>query len=226
MKIGIITQARIGSTRLPAKVLEVIGGHTVLEHHLARLARAGVPLFVATTYEAGVRGIIDVCNAAGVPYFQGETHDVLDRYAQCAATHDLDVIVRVTSDCPLVDGDLIKTALVCYHNYLGGYIFMSNCRVRTWPRGFDFEIFSRAMLDEANCQAETPHEREHVTQWMYSGKDPRINQIDIVRPGDASNHSVTLDTPEDLAHLRRLYDQGAFDLPAEGIIKLLEDNDA
>src|SRR5690606_18445145 len=110
-RVGIITQARMTSTRLPGKVLTRIGGKSALEHHLDRLREADAPVIVATTTNASDDPLADRAESLGYSVFRGSEHDVLSRFAGAAREHALDVVVRVTSDCPLIDGDLVNRGI-------------------------------------------------------------------------------------------------------------------
>lgn len=206
-KCGIITQARIGSTRLPAKILKQLQGKTVLEHHLTRLKWSTVPIHVATTHENGSEHIIAICEQMQVPIYQGSTDDVLARFYHCAKNFDLDVIIRVTSDCPLIDGALIDQALRHYLDTSDPLLYLSNGLIRTFPRGFDFEIFSFQLLEKAFLDAKEKSEREHVTPYLYNGKNTAIRTEPYKYIEDKSYYRITLDTEDDFRLLRILFEQ-------------------
>lgn len=167
-KIVVITQARTGSTRLPGKVLREVCGKTLLEHHVDRLLRADRvdEVIVATSTASGDDAIEDLCKARGYRIFRGDEADVLSRYAGAAETFGGDVILRVTSDCPLIDPGVVDDLVD---------MFMSSdppsdyARVDTtsYPHGLDAEIFSRSALMTAAREAVDPEEREHVTAFLY-----------------------------------------------------------
>jgi spore coat polysaccharide biosynthesis protein SpsF len=222
---GIITQARYGSTRLPAKILKPLGDRTVLEHHLDRLRASGLPVYVATTVEPESSQIVEICREREVGFFKGSIDDVLDRFFQCAKHFGLDVIVRVTSDCPLIDGQVIAEALKEYRKHDGTDVYLSNGQNRTFPRGFDFEIFSFQMLEEAHRNAIEIHEREHVTPYMYSGGISNVRIEHFMREIDSSKYRVTLDTDKDYELIKVLFDE--YDCAAKScdeIIAILERN--
>ncbi len=205
-RVGIITQARIGSTRLPAKVLKTIAGKTLLEYHLQRLNKSELPVFVATTNEEGSHKITDIASQFGCQSFAGSLEDVLARFYGCAEQFQLDVVVRVTSDCPLIDGTLIAESVKNYlkiEDYKNCYY--SNVIQRQFPRGFDFEIFSFEMLKKAFETAKEPAEREHVTPYLYNKKDPSVRLLHIPNPlGDFSEYRLTVDVPEDFVLVQKL----------------------
>ena len=135
MKVLAITQARYGSTRLPAKILKEVNGVTLLEIHLRRILQSKMitKLKVATTDEEGSKYIIDICNKVGVEYHQGSVDDVLDRFYQTAKPENPDYVVRVTSDCPLIDPAIIDQVIkTCID---GDYDYASNTLIPTYPDG-------------------------------------------------------------------------------------------
>ena len=114
MSIGIITQARMTSTRLPGKVLKKVGNKTLLKYHIDRLKTSGYPIYIATTLNKTDDEIVNFAIHEGCSYYRGDEHNVLNRYYECAKENNLDVIVRDTSDCPLIDGSLIKKGIRQY----------------------------------------------------------------------------------------------------------------
>ena len=206
---GIISQVRMGSTRLPGKVLLPAAGRPLLDYHVARLAQSGLPLYLATTTEPADDALAAYAEAHGLPCHRGSETDVLARYYETAVKFGLDVIVRVTSDCPLVDGPLIGAAVDRYVADADPLEFRSNSLIRSFPRGLDFEIFSLQMLAEASERAASPYEREHVTPYLKTGPAAsRFRNVDEVWPGgDFSRFRITLDTPEDYEVLRRLIEE-------------------
>ena len=225
-KAGIISQVRMGSTRLPGKVLLPAAGRPLLDYHVARLAQSGLPLYLATTTEPADDALVAYAEAHGLPYHRGSETDVLARYYETARKFGLDVVVRVTSDCPLIDGPLIGAAVARYLADADPWEFRSNSLIRSFPRGLDFEIFSMPMLAEAYERATTPYEREHVTPYLKTGPAAasRVRNVDEVWPGgDFSRFRITLDTPEDYEVLRRLIEAHHADqLALPALLALLE----
>jgi len=204
-KIGIITQARISSTRLPEKVLLKMGQESVLGHHLSRLSKTQLPLFIATTPENGATKIAAIGKKFAAEIFIGPLDDVLTRFYACAKSYDLDYIIRVTSDCPLIDPELVLQGV----NLLLGCsnperTYISNTIDRTYARGFDFEIFSMSLLRQAHLEGVTLPAREHVTPYLYSGADKSIFIQQVKQSVDHSNLRVTLDTREDFDLIKTL----------------------
>lgn len=224
-RVGIITQARTTSTRLPGKVLIEVAGRTLLEHHLDRLASAGVEVLVATTVNAADDAIADVAASRGLACHRGSEHDVLARFHDCAAAAGLDVVVRVTSDCPLIDGRIIAGAIERYAAAADEDLYLSNALRRTFPRGLDFEVFSAAALADAARHATDPAHREHVTPYLYENAGMHTRLAHVTWPQDRSGYRVTLDTPEDLTLIRTLIeDHEAHLLDCAGIIALLDEH--
>lgn len=222
-RVGVITQARMTSTRLPGKVLLEIGGRTVLDHHLDRLAAAGLAVHVATTVNATDDPVVALAERRGLPVHRGSEDDVLARFADCASAYGLDVVVRVTSDCPLIDGDVIAAALEDYLAEDDTDLYVSNALERTFPRGMDFEIFSGAALREAAERADEPAQREHVTPYFYTNVNGRMVLRNVALPADHSGYRVTLDTEDDLELIRALIEEyDAAGLGCAGIVRVLE----
>lgn len=223
MKFGVITQARMTSTRLPGKVLIEVGGKTLLDWHLDRLEAAGLSPYVATTANETDEPIVALAERRGLPVHRGSEHDVLARFTGCIEEFDLEGVVRVTSDCPLIDGAPIAEAMATFEHADDPWLYLSNGLERTWPRGFDFEVFSaQALLDAGARATEEPH-REHVTPYLYANVSGRMTLRNVARSADASGYRVTLDTPDDLVLIRELIENhGAGSLDAEGIIAVLD----
>jgi spore coat polysaccharide biosynthesis protein SpsF len=219
-RVGVITQARMTSTRLPGKVLMTAGGVTMLAHHVSRLQRAGLAVYVATTTNATDDPIVSATAELDVPVHRGSEDDVLGRFAGAIEEFGLETVVRVTSDCPLIDGAVVAEGIAAFERGADPDLYVSNTLERSYPRGFDYEVFSAAALRDAHAHAVAPAEREHVTPYLYSGRHPRRS---MRRPADASRYRVTLDTAEDLELIRRLIeDHHAADLDAEQIIAVLD----
>ncbi|MCQ2153878.1 MAG: glycosyltransferase family protein [Bacteroidales bacterium] len=201
MKILAITQARYGSTRLPAKILKEIDGQTLLEIHLRRILRSSLvsKLKIATTDEEGSRYIIDVARKVGVEYFQGSVDDVLKRFYDTALEERPDYVVRLTSDCPLIDPEVIDGVI--------RYTLAHDCDYvstdpQSYPDGLDTEVFRFEALERAYKEAKLTSEREHVTPYIWkngTAKGGNMFKTHYVRcpEGDFSSYRITIDTPED-----------------------------
>jgi spore coat polysaccharide biosynthesis protein SpsF len=222
-RTGVITQARTTSTRLPGKVLLEVGGRTLLDHHLDRLLAAGLDVYVATTTNATDEPIVELAEARGLGVHCGSEDDVLSRFTGCIEQFSLSTVVRVTSDCPLIDGQLVRKGIEIYESGADPWLYLSNGLERTYPRGFDFEVFSaEALLDAGEHATEQP-QREHVTPYLYANVSGRMSLRNLSRTADASSYRVTLDTPDDLALIRALIeDHGAASKSVEEIIEILD----
>ncbi|KQR40424.1 acylneuraminate cytidylyltransferase [Microbacterium sp. Leaf159] len=211
------------STRLPGKVLLRAAGRTMLDHHLDRLIQTGVPVIVATTTNDSDDPIASLARQRGVTAYRGSEDDVLARFAGAASDSGVDTIVRVTSDCPLIDPSLIAEGLRLYDALDDPYAHVSNVIERTYPRGFDFEVFSTVALVEAHENAREPAEREHVTPYLYAGRSGRTSLHAVTQEDDASGYRVTLDTSEDLVLIRELIESyDASTLSAREIVAVLK----
>ncbi|MFC1628330.1 cytidylyltransferase domain-containing protein [Gemmatimonadota bacterium] len=227
MRTGAIIQARMGSTRLPGKVLIDLGGEPVLTRVLNRTGRARTVdiVIVATTTDSRDDVIAEFCAASDTACFRGSEPDVLDRYYQAALLHGLDTIVRITSDCPLIEPAIIDLVVSRYLERPGVVDYASNfIPHRTWPRGLDTEVMSIETLTRAWRESVEPDHREHVTPYIY-----RVQggfSIHSVQHGDdLSYHRWTLDTPEDLEFLQRIYNHFLRDdFDWTEVITLLEQN--
>lgn len=224
-KIGIISQARTTSTRLPGKVLMKAGGKTILEHGLDRLKWSEYPIYVATTINHADNEIVHLCEKNKVFYYRGSEHDVLSRYYECAKKFSLDVVVRVTSDNPLIDGDLIREGIQRYLE-LPDNSYVSNCLENPYPHGFNFEIFSFDALKNAHLLARESFEREHVTPFILNpSKNTGVIRSAIEYRSDAIHFRLTVDEADDWALMKILLnDYHAFTLSCAEITCLLKNN--
>jgi spore coat polysaccharide biosynthesis protein SpsF (cytidylyltransferase family) len=204
MKTVAIVQARMGSTRLPGKVMIDLGGQTVLQRVARRLQRAKLidEVVVATTTGAADEVIVGECKRLGVDVFRGSEQDVLERYYQAALERKASSVVRITADCPLIDPVLVDETIEIFVG--SGADYASNVSPRTYPRGLDVEVMKTSALAQARRDAKEPHQREHVTPYLY--EHPELFQL--ASHSAAANYSRyrwTLDTPEDLALLQMVY---------------------
>lgn len=222
-RVGVITQARMTSTRLPGKVLLPAGGRSMLDHHIDRLLETGLPLVIATTTNAADDPLVALAEARGVGVFRGSESDVLGRFAGAAVEAGFDTVVRVTSDCPLIDPALIVEGVRRFAEADDADAHVSNVLQRTYPRGFDFEVFSTAALLDADRTATLPAEREHVTPYLYRPREGSPRTHAVTQDRDSSQYRVTLDTAEDLLLIRTLIEQyGAAALTASEIVAVLD----
>lgn len=211
------------STRLPGKVLLPIAGHPMLHYHVQRLQVSGLPLYLATTTNATDDSLAFFAAAHHLPCVRGDEDNVLSRYWLCAETYGLDVLVRVTSDCPLVDGQVIRQAVDSYVEAADDRLYLSNVLERNFPRGFDFEIFSRELLAEAMQRATLLSDLEHVTPYIHQNRSGTVHFRHMTRQPDRSAYRLTVDTPEDFELIKTLIEQHhAAALTADQLIGLLD----
>jgi spore coat polysaccharide biosynthesis protein SpsF len=202
-----IVQARTGSTRLPGKVLLPLGGEPILSHVLRRTARARRidRVVVATTTDPADDAIVDLADRQAWTVVRGSLDDVLDRYLMAARLVDADVVVRITSDCPLIDPDVIDAVVDAF---LAGDAldYASNTlEPRTFPRGLDLEVIDRLALARAWREDRDPAWREHVTPYLY--RHPERFRLHAVRTAsDHSDQRWVVDTAEDYELVRRIVD--------------------
>jgi spore coat polysaccharide biosynthesis protein SpsF len=226
LNVVAIIQARMGSTRLPGKVLRLLGGATVLSHVIGR-ARA-VPsideVVVATSTDKQDDQVESEARKCGAKVFRGSETDVLSRYYEAARLFNADVVVRITSDCPLLDPVLVNQMISRFHaSRRGGreLDYLSNALTRSYPRGLDAEIFTFAALEKAQLAAKDVHEREHVTPYIY--RHPESFAIEeFVGDVDLSSHRWTLDTSEDYEFLRAVFDMLGAAARSAGMHAVLE----
>lgn len=206
MKVVCIMQARTGSTRLPGKVLKIICGKTVLEHDIDRLKRVKNidEIVIATTTLEKDDILTEEANRLGVKYFRGSENDVLSRYYYAAKENVADIIVRVTSDCPLIDSEVTEKIIQYYVDNKNKYDYVSNTINRTYPRGLDTEAFSFNALEKAFNEAVSSRDREHVTPYIWD--NPAVFRLFQYKNDiDYSNLRWTLDTTEDYELINRIY---------------------
>lgn len=205
-----IVQARMGSHRLPGKILMPIGGEPMLTRVVGRVQRASEvhKVVVATTVEAADDAVEALCRERGFACFRGDEDDVLSRFVGAAARHEAEVIVRITADCPLIDPGVIDALIALFRRSGADYASNSHA-TRTFPRGLDAEVFSRAALERADALDQDPGTREHVTPFLY--RSGRFRLAELTAEVDASGWRWTVDTAEDLDLVRRIY--GALDTP-------------
>ena len=225
MKIVAIIQARMGSTRLPGKVLLDLAGEPMLARVVHRVQRAASlqEVIVATTVQPADDTISQLCAARGWPCARGSQDDVLARYYQAALASQADVVVRITSDCPLIEPDVIDQVVGALLAGQPEVDYASNVQPpRTFPRGLDVEVIRFDALERAWREDVDPAWREHVTPYLYRHPE-RFRIHGVFNAVDLSHLRWTVDTPEDLELVRRIY--GYFDDDAfswHDVLALLE----
>ncbi len=206
MKVLCIIQARMGSSRLPGKVLREVSGKPLIVHSLDRLKRCRLidHIILATSSLAGDKPLLDVAQRERVEGFAGSEDDVLERYYQAARPHSPQVVVRVTGDCPMLDSQI--TDFVIQEHLRGGADYTSNALERSYPRGYDTEVFNWEALQRAAHAARSVDEREHVTPYIY--QHPELFKIKkVIAPPDQYDPALRLcvDTVEDFKLIEEVF---------------------
>lgn len=221
--IGIISQARMTSTRLPGKVLLEINGKPLLQYHTERLQKTGFSLALATTTNAADTVLADFAAKHQLNCYRGSEANVLSRFYETAKQFNFDIIVRVTSDCPLIDPHLIRNSVEKYLQLGNENLYMSNAIERTFARGFDFEIFSFQLLKQAYELATEESDKEHVTPFIWKNKSGTVEFYHIKQLHNNSAYRLTVDTAEDFELIKRLIEHyHAAELPYSEIEHVLE----
>lgn len=201
-----IIQARTGSTRLPGKVLLPLLGEPLLARVVRRVARASTVdvTVVATTTMPNDDAIVDLATHEGWLVSRGSEMDLLERYLEAARVHGADRVVRITSDCPLIDPDVIDTVVRALEAAAADYA-SNTLEPRTFPRGLDVEAMTMATLETAGRSDHDPASREHVTPFIYRHPD-LFRLVRVPSDDDRSEHRWSIDTPNDYELVARIYD--------------------
>lgn len=211
MKIIALTQARVGSSRLPAKVLKEISGVSILAIHIRRILKSSLitKLIVATTEEPCSETICEICRMEGVAYYQGSLHDVLDRFYQALVNEQPDYVVRITSDCPLIDPAMIDEVVKITVN--SGADYGSNGFVTVFPDGQDVEVFKFSALEKAWKESTLLSDREHVTPFIWRNSSLKggemFHSVNYTENCNYSSVRMTLDEPFDLEVIQAMVDR-------------------
>jgi spore coat polysaccharide biosynthesis protein SpsF len=227
MIVGII-QARTGSSRLPGKILMKAAGKTLLEHMIERISNSKKldKIVIATTTKKTDDVIVAIADKLKIGCFRGSEDDVLDRYYNASEKYGADTVVRLCSDCPLLDGNIIDTVLEDY--FAGGYDYASNLvpLPRTYPDGLSVEVFSSELLTETQFNAKKPSEREHVTFYMWGQPEKyKIHRTEYKT--DMSKYRFNIDYHEDYLLLEKIFEHfypKNKNFLFEDVIKWLEEN--
>lgn len=209
MKVVCLVQARVGSTRLPGKILKEICGKTILHHEIDRLKKCKEidEIVIATTDKEDDDKIVNEAKKLSVKYFRGSENDVLSRFYYAAKENNADIIVRVTSDCPCIDFEILDKMLIYFKDkYKEKQVdYLSNTIKRTYPRGYDIEIFTFSALEKSYINAKKEYEREHVTPYIYD-KTNNFLKLSFENKDDYSEYRVTLDTIEDFIVIKNIFE--------------------
>jgi len=210
VKVVVVIQARTGSSRLPGKVLLPVAAAPLLQRMLERVraARTTFELVVATTNAPDDDAVVELCRAVGVAWFRGHATDLLDRHYQAARAAAADAVVKIPSDCPLIDPAAIDRVLGAFLDTPDRYDYLSNLHPATWPDGNDVEVVPFPILELAWHEASRPFEREHTTPFLWERPERfRIGNVTWETGFDHSmSHRFTIDYPEDHAFVAAVYE--------------------
>lgn len=226
-----IIQARMGSSRLPGKVLRKVAGKPLLLYQVERVARAKMidRIVVATSTDGQDDSIAAFCEHNRINCFRGSEHDVLSRYYECARRYPAETLVRLTADCPLSDPAVVDAVVQCFYekkvDYAANTVPVDSS---TYPDGSDVEVFSATALERAHREARDPQHREHVTFYFWQ-QDNGFATAQLRRDPDWSQYRFTVDYPEDFEVvafvLQELQRRGSFGHLAE-IVAIIDGNPA
>lgn len=207
MKTVAIIEARMTSTRLPGKIMIPVLGKPLLELLVERLKRAKLlnQIVIATTQNSSDDVVEQLAHRLGVGCFRGSEEDVLDRVLRAARTYNVDIIVEVTGDCPLMDPIILDQIIHTYQTKNVDYV--SNILERTYPRGMDIQIFSTAVLEKVSRLTNDPIDHEHVS--LYIHEHPEIFTLANVKsdlPENKWDIRLTVDTQEDFQLIKAIFD--------------------
>jgi len=210
MRTVVVVQARTGSTRLPGKVLLPLAGRPLLQRMLERVLAAHTPstVVVATTREAADDAVETIAASAGVRCFRGHSTDLLDRHYRAGIACQADVVVKIPSDCPLIDPAVIDRVIGEYGARSRDTDFVTNLHPPTYPDGNDVEVMPLGVLETAWEEATAVHQREHTTPFIWEHPERfRIRNVEWPSGLDYSaTHRWTIDYPEDYAFIAAVYE--------------------
>ncbi|BBN81097.1 spore coat protein [Pseudoalteromonas sp. A25] len=205
MKVTAFIQARMSSTRLPGKVLKDILGKPMLLHIVERLRHAKTlsNIVVLTSDGSSDDAIATLCQNHSIHCFRGSLDDVLGRFFAASEKYPSDHIVRITADCPLVDSLLVDSIVTKHIQQNADYT--SNCHPAMYPDGLDVEVMRTAALQQANNEATSPHQREHVTPYFLTHKT-MFKCCNFDAPSKIPQYRLTVDHPEDFQLIKKIYE--------------------
>jgi len=221
-KVGAVILARMRSERLPGKVMLSLKGKPVLQWIVERLKNSKYldNIIIATSDDVSCDPIASMCIRLGYSYFRGSEEDILDRFVKASAPYNLDAVVRITGDCPMVDWEIVDTLIDLFFTYKCDYC--SNVLRRTFPIGFDAEVISTDTLEEIN-QLAVGIDRQHITTYIYKTHPERYLMVDLIAGEDVSHPElrVTLDTLEDYVVINTLYELLVGSFLVKDVVRLL-----
>ena len=217
-----VIQARMGSTRLPGKVMREIAGRLMINYVVGRARR--IPsvdeVIVATSMLDREAPLVEHLEEKEVPVVRGPEEDVLARYVKAMQTHKADAVVRLTGDCPLLMPEVSERVIQAFRK--GDCVYASNTLERTYPRGLDTEVLSPDALQRADAEATEAADREHVTRYIWRQPD-RFSLCSVTADQDRSDLRWTVDEEADLELVRKIYGKlGGKDFGYHDVLQLLE----
>ena len=227
MKVGIIIQARMGSSRLPGKVMKEILGRPMLAHQLERLKTVKDVdiIVVATSTDSSDDIIEEFCIRNNTNCYRGSLLDVQSRYLEAAKLFNIETILRVTSDCPLIDPAIVSRSLNLFKRLsFSGHHYLSNVIDRTYPRGMDIEIFSIDLLALAANNSQSSYDKEHVTPYMIRNDNGSILQHTVKNDVNLSAYRFTVDYPKDFNQIKRIMEVGLKTYRLAELINVAKEN--
>lgn len=195
------------SSRLPGKIFKEVNEKPLLQYHTDRLKQTGFEVVIATTVNPTDDCVCDFAQAQGLSFHRGDEQNVLSRFYEAAVKFNLDMIVRVTSDCPLIDPHLIRNSVEKYLKLNNPNLYMSNGIERSFARGFDFEIFSFQLLENAYKNATEAADLEHVTPYIWKNKSGKVEIVAVKQDLNNSDLRITVDTVEDFDLIKQLIEK-------------------
>jgi spore coat polysaccharide biosynthesis protein SpsF len=205
MKVVIIVQARMGSSRLPGKVMMDVQGKPILSHVIDRCKamKLANEVVIATTDKPKDDVIANLANSEGVQVFRGSENDVLSRYYGAAVMSKADVVVRITSDCPIIDPGISNSVIGHFLEHIDSYDYCCNWMIPSYPKGLDTEVFTFRALEQAQLEATKDYDREHVTPYIHDNE--QLFRVKVLQNDtDYSDYRWTLDYPEDFEFITRV----------------------
>ena len=225
-RIVTIIQTRRGSTRLPDKVLRPLEGQPLFVRQVERVQSASLAgrVVVATTTSPEDDIIAGICQQEQIDCFRGHATDLLDRHYHAARHHQADAVVKIPSDCPLIDPAIIDQVIAHYIHHESEFDFVSNLHPASWPDGNDVEIMPMTVLEEAYDEATRPLEREHTTPFIWE-RPERFRIGNVVQAGGrdlSMSHRFTIDYEEDYRFIKAVYEELYPSNPLFGLREILE----
>ena len=209
--ILIVVQARMASSRLPGKVMMPLLGKSLLARMVERLQliKHEATIVIATSVNAEDNVIEQEAAAIDIPCYRGSVNNLLERHYMSAVKHNADIVLKIPSDCPLIDSRIIDEVLDFFFQDPGKYDYVSNLHPATWPDGNDVEIMTMACLEKNWRLAERPLELEHTTPYIWENPEQfKIGNVSWGKGLDYSmSHRFTIDYPEDHDFINRVYEE-------------------